>query len=74
MRPLLCALLLLCGCRVRTEYRGDITKACEEEAGYDAGPQAHREACEACCNKRGFESVEPGYCSCGKLGLDGLLK
>ena len=35
---------------------------------------AARERCEACCRRRGLSSVEPGYCECGQLGLDALIK
>jgi hypothetical protein len=82
------ALLLLADCRCRTTYNGEVTKQCNELAAteynkllMDAGgssatidPLTHKNICEACCHKNGLNSVEPGPCVCGELGLDGLLK
>lgn len=74
----LLGLVTLTACR--TEYRTDVTKECMDEAtaislkARDAGFEDPNPICEECCHRKGFSNVEPGYCSCGKLGLDALLK
>lgn len=85
--PLALALLslaaLLGACRSSVDP--EATRACRAEAAakvrasHPSGPtpgvgQEERELCEACCRARGLSSVEPGYCECGKLGLDALMK
>jgi hypothetical protein len=70
-------LLAAPACRLRTTYDGGATAACMAEATADAGAgdmSGVQTRCVACCQKRGLSSVEPGYCECGKLGLDALLK
>jgi hypothetical protein len=71
------------GCRFRTEYRSDVTTACMAEAAatYDAhraspdpGSLDANALCKACCHRRGLDDVDPGACTCGKVGLDALLK
>lgn len=73
---LVTSLLVLSGCcRVRSTFDSGATAACQAEGSApDAGPGAARERCEACCRRRGLSSVEPGYCECGQLGLDALIK
>lgn len=69
-------------CRCRTEYApGDVTSKCVDE-GYKAAqardamsdPLAPKTECESCCRAHGWDSVDPGPCECGKLGIDVLLK
>ncbi len=73
---LLVLLVALQACRLHSTYDTEATRACMAEATADAGtdPGAVRTLCEACCHRGGLSSVEPGYCECGKLGLDALLK
>ncbi|HEX7602674.1 MAG TPA: hypothetical protein VF316_13750 [Polyangiaceae bacterium] len=72
---LLLAPLLLAGCRVHTTYDGAATSDCMKEANTGVtDPVRSRERFDLCCHRRGLDSVEPGSQSCGKLGLDALLK
>lgn len=72
---LLLAPLLLAGCRVHTTYDGPATSDCAKEANTGVtDPMVSRARFDACCHRRGLDSVEPGSQSCGKLGLDALLK
>ena len=76
--------MVAAGCR--TEARADVNEACHREAdaaiagkraatdGGAVDPGAHRTICEDCCRRHGLNSIEPGYCECGKLGLDALLR
>lgn len=67
--------IALCGCRLHTTYDGPATSDCAKEATTGTTDlQASRERFDACCHRRGLDSVEPGSQSCGKLGLDALLK
>jgi len=73
-------------CRIHTEYRGEVTKACEAEAdgtitkrriAADGGAfdwSDRDKMCQDCCHAHDLSNVEPGYCACGKMGLDALMK
>ena len=67
--------LALCGCRLHTTYDSTATSDCTKEATTGTTDlQVSRERFDACCRRRGLDSVDPGSQSCGKLGLDALLK
>ena len=76
---LLLSATVMAGCQCRTEYHPDVTKECMDEAlasrgGLDGGPVHENDICKECCLRRGLQSVDPGGCECGKLGVDALFK
>src|SRR5258708_3388431 len=77
----------LIDCRCRTRYDARATAECKETAMKQAVTSApdsggHGEAvaadwdkrCQDCCHAHRLDNIEPGYCECGDLGLDALMK
>ena len=76
------AITALADCRCRTTYDSATTKTCMDEAMAasdkvrieDGGYVDPNPMCRDCCHRHRLDDVEPGYCSCGELGVDALLK